>query len=457
MNSIKKRDIFFRTVRILGDIFVIHLSYLLAFYLRYLGNIPQRNFDEYIALIPHITIAGVVIFKLYDLYSDQLRKDISEIFYALIPASVIIVVTTIALSFFFRAEAFPRSIFLVTTIIMVPAMIIWRYINVKVEGKFIKPRNIVVVGVEEEIAKLIQNIKNGTNGGFNLAGIILREKPEKLARHNYNFKIGLDNLPEKLNDLEADLIFLSDGLKEEEKKKIFHHSLEHEWDLMMVPGFYEIMMSGSRLLQIGELPVYEVKNMREGEGRYGKRLVDIALSITGIIISLPVTLLTAIAIKLESRGPVFFKQERISKEGNTFKVYKFRTMVENAEAKTGPVLAEENDARVTKVGSFLRKTRIDEIPQFINVLKGDMSIIGPRPERPHFVKEFRKKIPEYRYRHRIKSGITGLAQIHGYYSSDPEDKLRMDLLYANKSSFVFDLKIMLETIKVMLMGQKKSR
>jgi lipopolysaccharide/colanic/teichoic acid biosynthesis glycosyltransferase len=131
-------------------------------------------------------------------------------------------------------------------------------------------------------------------------------------------------------------------------------------------------------------------------------------------------------------------------------------MVNNAEKKTGPVLASKNDSRVTKVGQILRKTRIDEIPQLINVVKGDMSLIGPRPERPHFVEQFENSIQDYKYRHRIKSGVTGLAQVFGYYSTDPEDKLRLDLLYANKASFVFDLKIALHTIKVMFMGHKAS-
>jgi lipopolysaccharide/colanic/teichoic acid biosynthesis glycosyltransferase len=176
----------------------------------------------------------------------------------------------------------------------------------------------------------------------------------------------------------------------------------------------------------------------------------------GLLITLPLTVPAVILIKLESRGPIIFAQERVSRFGQRFKVYKLRTMVQNAEKETGPVMTGENDSRVTKVGKILRKTRIDEIPQLYNVLKGDMSLIGPRPERPHFVEQFENKIPDYKYRHRIKCGVTGLAQIFGYYSTDPEDKLRLDLLYANKASFVFDMKIILHTIKVMIMSNKAS-
>lgn len=263
-----------------------------------------------------------------------------------------------------------------------------------------------------------------------------------------------DNLEEDLKELNPDLVFISGQIKEEIKKDLFYHSLEEEWEVSLVPDFYEIMLAGAEMEQIGEFPVYEMKRLRGFRYKTLKRITDIVVSAFGLLITLPFTLLTAIAIKLESKGPIFFKQERMSKDGQTFNVYKFRTMVNNAEKHTGPVLADENDSRVTKVGNFLRKTRIDEIPQLINVLKGDMSLIGPRPERPHFVEKFEKDMPEYKYRHRVKSGITGLAQIFGYYSSDPEDKLRLDLIYANKASVIFDLKILLHTIKVMLMGHK---
>jgi lipopolysaccharide/colanic/teichoic acid biosynthesis glycosyltransferase len=129
-------------------------------------------------------------------------------------------------------------------------------------------------------------------------------------------------------------------------------------------------------------------------------------------------------------------------------------MVNDAEKNTGPVLAQENDSRITKVGKILRKTRIDEVPQLLNVLKGDMSIVGPIPERPHFVEQFEKDLPHYKFRHHIKSGITGLAQVHGFYDTDAEDKLRMDLLYANRRSLFFDIRIILETLKVIFMGHK---
>ena len=140
------------------------------------------------------------------------------------------------------------------------------------------------------------------------------------------------------------------------------------------------------------------------------------------------------AIKLTSPGPVFYTQKRVGRNNKVFQLYKFRTMINNAEARTGPVLSSEKDGRVTKVGRILRMTRIDEIPQLINVLKGDMSIVGPRPERPVFVEKYCKELPDYAYRHMINTGITGLAQVSGKYSTSPQDKLRYDLLYAKAAT-----------------------
>ena len=181
-----------------------------------------------------------------------------------------------------------------------------------------------------------------------------------------------------------------------------------------------------------------------------KRMLDIAVSIPAIIILLPLMALTAIAIKADSKGPVIYSQERVGLYGKPFKVYKFRSMRQDAEAQSGPVLAKEGDSRITKVGRFIRATRIDELPQLFNVLKGEMSIVGPRPERPFFVEQFIKEKPEYAYRHNVKPGITGLAQIAGKYNTTAYDKLIYDLIYIQEVSIKTDLIIMLQTLKVLI-------
>jgi sugar transferase (PEP-CTERM system associated) len=186
-----------------------------------------------------------------------------------------------------------------------------------------------------------------------------------------------------------------------------------------------------------------------------KRAIDVVVSLLGLILSAPIVLMTAIAIKLESAGPVFYRQERVGQNDRRFILFKFRSMTHDAEAERGPVWAVENDPRVTRVGSFIRKVRIDEIPQMINVLKGEMSFVGPRPERPFFVDQLNQNIPYYDLRHSVKPGITGWAQIcyrYGDSEKDAVEKLQYDLYYIKHLSPIFDLQIIFESFKVILLG-----
>jgi sugar transferase (PEP-CTERM system associated) len=190
--------------------------------------------------------------------------------------------------------------------------------------------------------------------------------------------------------------------------------------------------------------------------RLAKRVADMGLSSLFLGLGWPIFLLVAIAITLDSRGPVFFRQERVGERGRTFSLLKFRTMAENAEALTGPVWATDADPRITRVGYFLRKTRLDEVPQIINVLKGEMSFIGPRPERPHFVAQLQERIPYYAQRHAIKPGITGWAQVRYRYGAtidDAEEKLQYDLYYVKNMSPFLDMLILLSSIQVVLFGK----
>ncbi len=186
-----------------------------------------------------------------------------------------------------------------------------------------------------------------------------------------------------------------------------------------------------------------------------KRSLDIFVSIVGMIAVFPVIAGIAVAIKITSRGPIFFKQTRVGMRGKIFNMYKFRTMMQDAEAKSGPVWAKENDPRVTPIGAFLRKTHLDELPQFINVLHGEMSLVGPRPERPYFVQEFRKVIPHYDRRLFAKPGITGLAQIKRRYDEtihDVKKKVRYDVLYIRKMCPVLDMMVLAMTVKAVVLG-----
>lgn len=227
--------------------------------------------------------------------------------------------------------------------------------------------------------------------------------------------------------------------------------------LKMVPDLYEILSGQAKTSQMYGVPLIDInpEPMPEWENNT-KRLMDIILSFLILALTLPLLILVAIAIKIESKGPVFFLQERVGMLGKVFKIVKFRSMYHNAEKKTGPVWSTKDDPRITKVGKFIRKVRIDEIPQVINVFKGEMSLIGPRPERPYFVDLLAKEIPYYRRRLRVKPGITGWAQVRHKYDESLDDvkaKVRYDLFYIENMSLRMDLKILIRTIFVVLLGK----
>lgn len=184
---------------------------------------------------------------------------------------------------------------------------------------------------------------------------------------------------------------------------------------------------------------------------YFKRFFDIVFSIIGLILATPLIIIFGIMIKLESQGPIFYRQERVGLNGKYFYITKLRSMKIDAE-KNGAQWAEKNDPRVTKVGKFIRKTRIDELPQLWNVLKGDMSLIGPRPERPMFTAQFNMEIPGFVNRLKVKPGLTGWAQVNGGYEISPKEKLKYDLFYIENMNFMLDVKIILLTVKVVLTG-----
>lgn len=225
--------------------------------------------------------------------------------------------------------------------------------------------------------------------------------------------------------------------------------------LLKNPQFTDILINTSNHEMLDDYSVF-ISDLSElpFESRFIKRLCDILISSVCLIILHPVMILEAIAIKLQDGGKIFFSQERETINGKIFKVLKFRTMIQNAEKKTGAVLAVKNDSRITTIGKFLRKTRLDEIPQLINVLKGDMSIVGPRPERSELSSVYIENMPEFSYRLKVKAGLTGLAQINGKYSTTPKDKLTLDLIYIRNYSLVLDIKILLRTLIVILTPEK---
>tara|TARA_Y100001935_G_C17311812_1_gene517337 strand:+ start:6529 stop:7893 length:1365 start_codon:yes stop_codon:yes gene_type:complete len=227
--------------------------------------------------------------------------------------------------------------------------------------------------------------------------------------------------------------------------------------LKLLPDFYQLVSGLNKTNQIFGMPLIEISPEPMPLWEMGvKRMLDIVVSLIVLILGLPFIAILALIIKLDSSGPIIYKQTRVGKNGKPFTMYKLRTMYEDAESKTGPMWAQENDPRITRVGYWLRKLRLDEIPQLVNVLKGSMSLVGPRPERPHFVDQFKHQIPLYTRRLRVRPGITGWAQVKWKYDSsldDVKEKTKYDLFYVENISLTMDLKILIITILTVIKGK----
>jgi exopolysaccharide biosynthesis polyprenyl glycosylphosphotransferase len=320
-------------------------------------------------------------------------------------------------------------------------------------------KSALIIGFNSKAFDVVDSVSSSPALGIDIkAFCVVKEKDIDKEYKNIKSESTVKFLPQIIDKYNAQEIILA--LEEDEHEiigEIIPVCDDKNVKLKIVPDLYEILSGQARTSQIYGVPLIDVmpELMPEWEKKL-KRFIDIILSIVILILSSPIVLLTSIAIKLESEGPIFFVQERMGQNGKIFKMIKFRSMRKDAEKHTGPVWSVKDDPRVTKVGKIIRKLRIDEIPQFINVLKGDMSIVGPRPERPYFVEKLSQEIPYYKRRLRVRPGITGWAQVKHKYDESIEDvkvKLRYDLFYIENMSIRMDLKIIFRTIFVVMFGK----
>ncbi len=242
-------------------------------------------------------------------------------------------------------------------------------------------------------------------------------------------------------------------IDKDKKNDLLRYCYSKQKRTYVLPSSADVIIRNSDQIQIFDTPVMMCRNRGlRMEQELIKRMVDIVVSLLGIVITSPIMLVTALAIKICDGGPIFFKQNRVTKNGKIFNVLKFRSMIVDAD-KDGAKKAENNDDRITPVGKVIRPVRIDELPQFFNILFGDMSLVGPRPERVENVYEYTRMYPDFNMRHRVKGGLTGYAQIYGKYNTSPEDKLKMDLIYIEQYSIFLDFKLLLMTIKILFMKE----
>lgn len=310
---------------------------------------------------------------------------------------------------------------------------VWIFFCGKVYRKFYPPKRLAVIYGSHQASGLVDKMCKRTD--------------KYIICESLKVSDNLDEAQELIDRYEGIIIC---DVPDKTRNYLLKYCFANSVRVYITPKISDIIIRGADELDLFDTPLLICRNNGfTFEDRVFKRIFDIVFSLAAIIITSPVMLICAAAVKKSDGGKIFYKQKRLTEGGREFYVCKFRSMVSDAE-KDGPQLAQENDSRVTPAGAFMRKYRLDELPQFFNVLKGDMSVVGPRPERPELAEQYSQDMPEFKFRLAVKAGITGFAQVTGRYNTLPYDKLKMDLMYIENYSVLMDLKIIFMTMKIML-------
>lgn len=413
------------------DAVLANAAYLLGFLIKFGTAIPQVNLNAFLRLSPWIGLLSVISLWLVGGYDDEFEWPV-EIVYNATLSAFLTGIGGMALAFLTRDFAFPRTIFILGFIFHVLFLSSSRLLITRLIPRERKARQVAVVGSVSQNQVVAARISALFGHSLRVTHMV-----DSAEAHNSEM-------------LEAvDIVCFGDSVPENIREDVIRICLALGKDVYVVPDLYDILLHRARLGRLDDLMILRVEGLSiTGGQQLVKRTFDTCLALVLLIILSPLMLVIIAAIAVTSPGSPFYSQERTGWKGKPFKLLKFRTMIQDAERDTGPVLTWEGDPRITGVGRILRNLRLDELPQLINVLQGDMSFVGPRPERPFFVDQFSDSIPDYRYRLQVKPGITGLAQIEGRYSTNPEDKLKYDLYYIRSFSLLMDLQIMLRTLKV---------
>lgn len=442
MDRANKSITIFKFLTAVGDTIIVYCCVILALNLTFMNvNITKASLESVRSALPYICISVLILFYVYGLYTI-LNKSSSEIILSIAIIVFITMFVTMSLTFFLRGFAFPRSTVVFAAIFEFIFLSVWRVLVLKLRQKIHGRQTMIIIGRGEQT---IESTKK----------ILMSAKKIYEVKYVYDLENGFKGAKKLIK--QVDHVFICSNISSEEKSIVFSYCMAKDTDVFIIPDLFDISMKNSRISQFDDIPTFRVNSIGiTPEQKLLKRLFDIVFSFIAIIVLSPLMIIIAIAIKVSSEGPVLFKQERVTQNNKLYNVYKFRTMIKDAEKLTGPVLATEKDSRITAIGLFLRATRLDEIPQFFNVFLGDMSIVGPRPEREFFIEQFKKELPEFEYRVAVKAGITGLAQVMGKYTTTPEDKLRYDLLYIRNYSFGLDLQLLLQTVRIALTKESSS-
>lgn len=352
---------------------------------------------------------------------------------ALIAANVSIYLETVLLSARF-VNVIPM---IELTAIDIVVIFIWTFLVNRIFRKLFPARHILLLYEEYDPSVLLRKVNS--------------RKDRYLIKKSMNVEEGWDNITKEMRNYDA--VFLCD-IHSPLRNRLVKYCYANGIRSYITPKISDIIIRSSENIHMFDTPLLLSRNNGLSfEQKLVKRFMDIIISLVMLVITSPFMLVTAVAIKLYDGGPVFFRQKRCTINGREFYIHKFRSMIVNAEKEGEVIPATDDDERITPVGKVIRKTRLDELPQFIDILKGDMSVVGPRPERVEHVEMYTREIPEFSYRLKVKGGLTGYAQIYGKYNTTAYDKLKLDLMYIQNYSLLLDLKLIIMTVKIIFVKE----
>lgn len=418
----------------LGDIFCLYFSLLITLKLRFWENFNWQIFQIHLLPFTLLYLFYLIIFYIFGFYDFDFLPP-SSLFYSRF-FLVLGLALALGMIFFYLTPFFeiaPKTNLILNVIIFGFLIIIWRkFFYFIFSSYFLK--KVAIVGENPQLSELIREILHRPYLGYKLVSL----NPQK-------------NLISQIQKEKVNTLILAENLKENSILiQNLYQLLPLKINFLDFSQAFEIICGKIPLAFVGQS--WFLENLREGKKVFydkSKRIIEIFLAFLFLFLTLPLWLLIALLIKLEDKGPIFYFQERIGKDGKKFLLIKFRSMKKNSEIT--PCWAKENDPRITKIGKILRKTHLDELPQLLNILKGELSLVGPRPERPEFVWQLEKQIPHYQLRHLIKPGLSGWAQIkfgYGRSVADSYEKFQYDLYYLKNRSFLLDLEILLKTFQL---------
>jgi putative colanic acid biosysnthesis UDP-glucose lipid carrier transferase len=427
------------------DIIIVFISAYIAYSIRFNELIFNTSYTRAFILI---CLVSIITFSSFSLYKSWRGASLINECYTILLAWAISCLFFLCIIFLFKAGInFSRiwavEMFIVGSILLIISRMTVRNSLRLFRSKGYNQRSICLIASGNCGLKVFKHLNTVLRSGFSLTQIFSDEE------NKYSSAMPLNSLEDWLSNHSVDQIWIAIPFIEAEKiKSIFYASRHIPVDIRLIPDIFAFKLLNHSMTDIEGLPVINLHATPMGTGNlFLKRLEDLIVSSIAIICLSPIFAIISVIIKMTSPGPIFYKQTRIGLNNLPFKIIKFRSMPVNIEKKSGAKWAEPGEKRATPFGSFLRKTSLDELPQLFNVFKGEMSVVGPRPERPEFIKDFKEKIPEYMKKHMVKAGITGWAQVNGWRgNTDLAKRIDYDLYYIENWSLLFDVKILLLTV-----------